>query len=428
MSLAAGIELSFINDITTQLFARFLLVSVLAFIAGLEFREYLAGDKAHQTIGTARTYTFAAILGFVLYALDPSFKLFITGMVFLGALFSLFYFRKLQSDQRGILQLLIGMIIYTFGPVSQLMPLWFLVLLFVALIFILSARPVTHQIIERMDQGELLTFAKFLLLSAVILSLLPHELVTAQIPASPFSIWLAVVIISTISYVGYILRRYVSHKQGYFVTGLLGGLYSSTACTVVLARATRSQPIPNRALHAAILAASTMMYLRLLLLVAVLSPALLPLAAPPLITVAVGTLALAYYFSKLGDQAPLVPTEKDVNPLELGTAFLFAIIFIVMLVLTRFIASEFGTSGLKMLSFATGLTDIDPFVLSLLNGAYAKLAPGDLAGALLIAAGSNGFLKGIYTVTLGNWRANRAVLMSLFLIGGLTMLWGLRLF
>ncbi len=421
-------ELSFINDITTQLFARFLLVSVLAFIVGLEFREYLAGDKAHQTIGTARTYTFSAILGFVLYALDPSFKLFITGTVFLGTLFSFFYFHKLQSDQRGILQLLIGMIVYTFGPVSQLMPLWFLVLLFVALIFILSARPVTHQIIERMDQGELVTFAKFLLLSAVILSLLPHELVATQIPASPFSIWLAVVIISTISYVGYILRRYVFHKQGYFITGLLGGLYSSTACTVVLARATRSQPIPNRALHAGILAASTMMYLRLLLLVAMLSPALLPLAAPPLIIVALGTLALAYYFSKLGDQAPPIPTEKDVNPLELGTAFLFAIIFIVMLVLTSFTATEFGTSGLKVLSFVTGLTDIDPFVLSLLNGAYAKLAPSDLTGALLIAAGSNGFLKGIYTVTMGNWRANRAVLMSLFLIGGLTMLWGVRLF
>ena len=196
----------------------------------------------------------------------------------------------------------------------------------------------------------------------------------------------------------------------------------------VLARATRSQPIPNRALHAGILAASTMMYLRLLLLVAMLSPALLPRAAPPLIIVALGTLALAYYFSKLGDQAPPIPTEKDVNPLELGTAFLFAIIFIVMLVLTRFTATEFGTSGLKVLSFVTGLTDIDPFVLSLLNGAYAKLAPSDLTGALLIAAGSNGFLKGIYTVTMGNWRANRAVLMSLFLIGGLTMLWGVRLF
>ena len=99
-----------------------------------------------------------------------------------------------------------------------------------------------------------------------------------------------------------------------------------------------------------------------------------------------------------------------------------------MLVLTRFTATEFGTSGLKVLSFVTGLTDIDPFVLSLLNGAYAKLAPSDLTGALLIAAGSNGFLKGIYTVTMGNWRANRAVLMSLFLIGGLTMLWGVRLF
>lgn len=416
-------------EIATQLWMKFLLVALLAFIVGLEFREYLAKRDDHLAIGSARTFTFVAILGFILYSLDPDFRLYITGFVFLVVLFGIFYQHKVQTGQLGILQLLIGAIVYTFGPVALTMPLWFFVLLFVANIFVLSAKPLTHRLLEHMDQQELITLAKFLLLSAVILPLLPREVLRPEIPASPFHIWLAVVVISSISYAGYILRRYVFPHRGYFITGVLGGLYSSTATTVVLVRVDRTNPIPNRTMQAAVLAASGMMYLRLLLLVSLFSPAYLGLTTPPLLLFGLGTFALAAYFARLGAKEPLTPADRATgNPLAFGTAFLFAILFVVMLFLTHFIALEFGSGGLKALSFGIGFTDIDPFVMSLLNGAYPAITPSQLSGALLIAAGSNDLLKGIYTVTLGNWAANRSVMATLFGIGALTVGYGLLLF
>jgi len=416
-------------EIATQLWMKFLLVALFAFIVGLEFREYLAKREDHLAIGSARTFTFVAILGFVLYSLDPDFRLYITGFVFLVVLFSLFYRHKIQTGQLGILQLLIGAIVYTFGPVALTMPLWFFVLLFVANIFVLSAKPLTHRLLEHMDQQELITLAKFLLLSAVILPLLPREVLRPEIPASPFHIWLAVVVISSISYAGYILRRYVFPHRGYFITGILGGLYSSTATTVVLVRTDRTNPTPNRTMQAALLAATGMMYLRLLLLVSLFSPAYLGLTTPPLLLFGMGTFALAFYFAHLGAKEPLAPAGRgEGNPLAFGTAFLFAILFVAMLFLTRAIALEFGSSGLKALSFGVGFTDIDPFVMSLLSGAYPAVSPSQLSGALLVAAGSNDLLKGIYTVTLGSWKANRSVMAMLFGIGILTVGYGLLLF
>jgi uncharacterized membrane protein (DUF4010 family) len=416
-------------EIATQLWMKFLLVALFAFIVGLEFREYLAKREDHLAIGSARTYTFVAILGFVLYSLDTGFRLYIAGFVLLVVLFGLFYQHKVQTGQLGILQLLIGAIVYTFGPVALTMPLWFFVLLFVANIFVLSAKPLTHRLLEHMDQQELITLAKFLLLSAVILPLLPREMFRPEIPASPFHIWMAVVVISTISYSGYILRRYVFPHRGYFITGILGGLYSSTATTIVLVRVDRTNPVPNRTMQAAVLAASGMMYLRLLLLVSLFSPTYLGLTTPPLMLFGMGTFTLAAYFAHLGAKEPLVPIDGAAgNPLAFGTAFLFAILFVAMLFLTRIIALEFGSSGLKALSFGIGFTDIDPFVMSLLNGAYPVVTPSQLSGALLIAAGSNDLLKGIYAITLGNWTANRSVMAALFGVGALTVGYGLLLF
>ncbi|MDE1942029.1 MAG: DUF4010 domain-containing protein [Betaproteobacteria bacterium] len=417
-------------EMSTQLWMKFLIVAFLAFIVGLEFREYLLSKKEdHLAIGSVRTYTFVAILGFVLYALDPGFRLFIAGFLFLTVLFAAFYLRKVETGQVGILQLLIGMIVYTFGPVIQLMPLWFLILLFVAIIFVLSARPLTQRVLEHMDQQELITLAKFLLLSAVILPLLPQEVPYPEIPASPFSIWMAVVIISSISYAGYILRRYVVPRRGYLITGIVGGLYSSTATTVVLVRGTRNETTPNRSVQAAVLAASGMMYLRLMLLVLVLNPAYLPWTGWPMALFGIGTLVVSYYFARLGERETLdaSPQVAD-NPLAFGTAFLFAILFIVMLLLTRVVAQHFGSSGVKTLAFGVGFTDIDPFVMSLLKGAYPTLTAPQLSGALLVAAGSNDFLKGIYALVLGGWRTNRSVAGALFVLGALTLLYGVFLF
>ncbi|VAW77499.1 hypothetical protein MNBD_GAMMA13-23 [hydrothermal vent metagenome] len=241
---------SLIGELLSQVWFHFALVALFGFLTGLEFREYSQSRDKEQPevsvarLGTSRTFTFIAILGFVLYTLDPAYRLYLAGMIGLILFFALFYHHKLETGQTGLLQPLIGLIVYTYGPAITLLPPWFLVLLFVAVAFTLSARPLAHRLTANLDPREIPTLARFLLLSGVILPLLPDRMISSYIPASPFKIWMAVVVISGISYAGYILKKYLLKRQGYLVTGLLGGLYSSTATTVVLARKSRALPRP----------------------------------------------------------------------------------------------------------------------------------------------------------------------------------------
>jgi uncharacterized membrane protein (DUF4010 family) len=401
----------------------------LLFLTGLEFREYLSNQENLPSIGTTRTYTFIGILGFILFNLDDSYKLYLAGFFGIIIIMGMFYFYKLSKNDTDILQILIGFIVYTYGPLSQLFPLWMLVLLFISIVFTLSTQSFTKKLTATIDQHELLTLSKFLLLSAVILPLLPPDFHIKNLPATPFQIWVAVVVISTISYLGYIFTRYLFKNRGYLITGLLGGLYSSTVTTLVLSRKNKSLPTPNPSIQAAITAASGMMYFKLLLLVILLNPHYLRLLALPLLTLGILTFVVAIFFMKRQSKMNIIAkNQAEMNPLELGTSAIFALMFVVMLILTQFISQHFGESGLKVLAFGVGFSDINPFVLSLLKGTFNSINSHQLSGALLIAAGSNNFLKGIYAVSFGSWNNNRDVMIILFSLGTLTVAYGLFLF
>jgi len=418
-----------LNAVLSQLWFRFLLVGLLGFLTGLEFRVYRADNPTKLALGSARTYTLTALLGFVLFALDHEFRLFLAGMVALMVFYGLYYYRKLGQDQASSVQMLAGLIVYSFGPLSQLLPLWFLALVFVALIFTLSAKPITHRLYQHMDRREVVTLAKFLLLAAVVLPLLPNRSISPYLSATHFAIWVAVVAISAISYLGYILQRYVAPRGGYLITGLLGGLYSSTATTVVLARKARASEKDARNIGAAMVAASGMMYLRLLVLIGVLNPAFLHPALIPFALLSIAAIVGAIVMMK-NSSVDSVDSEaaQSRNPLEVGTAFLFALLFIAMLLLTKVIIHYFGSTGLQLLSFGVGFTDIDPFVLSLLKGGYQGVGMAQLASAIFIAVGSNNFLKSIYAVSLGGWSRCRNAATILFVMGALTLGYGVLAF
>ncbi len=422
-------------ELLSQLWFRFLLVTLFGFLTGLEIREYLLSLRRDQTTitphispGSARTYTFIAILGFVFYELDPNLRLYLAGFAGLLLFFGLFYYHKLQEQQRGILQPLIGLIVYSYGPCLSLQPLWFLVLLFVTTVFVLNARPLTHRLTETIDRQELVTLAKFLLLAAVVLPLMPDQQVFPLLPTTPFKIWVGVVTLSAISYLGYILQRYLLPGKSDLVTGLLGGLYSSTATTVVLARRSRGgDPATAKSLGLAIVAASGMMYLRLLILIAILNRDFLHATTAPFLLLGGGAILFTLLAKKRLTTGTPSTEAGNRNPLELGTAFLFAGLFVMMLVLTKMVLHQFGAPGLQALSFAVGFTDIDPFVLSLLKGEYQATGLQELAAAVVIAAGSNNFLKALYAILIGGWCQQRSTALVLCILGVLTLGYGVWL-
>jgi uncharacterized membrane protein (DUF4010 family) len=222
----------------------------------------------------------------------------------------------------------------------------------------------------------------------------------------------------------------------------LGGLYSSTATTVVLARQARSDGAMRGSAQAGITLATAIMYVRILAIVAFFNWTLARQLAPALIGLSLAGLvicALQYRFAERPAEAKAQATAQATaqetgqetaqetrlrptggNPLELGPAALFAALFVAVSLVSNWAKTEFGTSGIYTLAAIVGVTDIDPFVLNLAQGGTTGMSNSALAAAILIAASSNNILKALYAAVFAGGRAtifSAAVLVLLAVAG-----------
>jgi len=246
---------------------RFILTLLLSFLTGLEMRKYKRTLENAYFIGTVRTYTFIGMFGYILYMLDPELRFYMAGLGILTFLFGLFYYHKLQKEQKGIINLLVALLVYTYAPVIMTQPLWLTALIFVIIIFIINSKPNVQFLLERIDKSELITLSKWILLSVVIWPLLPITPISSWIPMSMSKIWMAVVVVSGISYIGYLLQHYFFKEKGFLVSGILGGIYSSTATTVVLSRKSKIMESNDYTFVSAIVLATGMMHVRLIVMI-----------------------------------------------------------------------------------------------------------------------------------------------------------------
>lgn len=222
-----------------------------------------------------------------------------------------------------------------------------------------------------MKNDEMTTLAKFLAISGIILPMLPKSDLIPGIHLTPYAIWLATVVVSGISYLSYLLRRYVFHQSGILVSGIVGGLYSSTATISVLARKSRTAT-PEEAPEyvAAMLMAVSMMFLRFLILIGIFSRETLAVIYPYLLAMSLVSAGVAWFLHKKRPAAVAGEVEEDdsSNPLEFKVALIFAVLFVVFTVVTHYTLVYAGTGGLNLLSFISGFSDITPFILNLLQG------------------------------------------------------------
>ena len=400
-------------------FIHLIITVVFSFLVGMELKTYRQEYHAHDInffFGTARTYTFIGVLGYIFYKMEPAhLTLYITVLVLLSLLFTVFYKQKIDKGGSSILPFVVMLSVYAFGPLTERFALWMPSLLFVLIIFLLNAKQSLQRFSSDINMHEFETLGKMVLLSAVILPLLPNTNTIPYLPISPFKMWLAVVLISGISYGGYLVQKYFFPSKGYFLTGIFGGTYSSTATTVVLARKAKAGG-DNPVIDAAIIAATSMMYLRLLVVALVFNFSVARSLALPFLVLAAAGMLVAIIFMQRGAKNTATSDFVDKNPLELGTAFLFAGLFVLMMFVTHFVIGQYGNGGLQVLSFVVGFTDIDPFILSLLTGKYT-VAQTELVTAIMIAAGSNNLLKAVYAVWFGGWKGGSRSSLWVALLG-----------
>ncbi|MEO6836641.1 MAG: DUF4010 domain-containing protein, partial [Candidatus Tumulicola sp.] len=206
---------------------------------------------------------------------------------------------------------------------------------------------------------------------------------------------------SSISYASYLLQRYVFPGRGALLTSILGGLYSSTATTVVLARRSRDEGMSPE-LESGIVAATGMMYLRILAICAIFSASLGRALLLPMIVPCGLMLGFAWFRGRAAPRTPI--RDSAPNPLQLSTALIFAALMVGISIVTALVQTNLGRAGVFGLAAVVGITDIDPFVLSLAQGGVAKLGFATAALAIVIATSSNNVLKAAYTLSFSRRR------------------------
>jgi uncharacterized membrane protein (DUF4010 family) len=403
-----------VYQVIPPLLTQFLMTIAFAFVVGLEFRRYQQINKYFYHFGSTRTFVLIGILGFILFSIDASRILFLGGFILLGCLFLIYYWRLSSEGLHSLFSILTALLIYLVGPISLFFPGWFLVLFVVALVLILGEKPFIHKISDQLDNEEIVTLAKFLILSGVILPLLPDQAIAPMLPVTYYKVWLAVIIVSGFSYLSYLINVYLFKNQSLLITGILAGLYSSTAATVVIGRRARGMINASRQVSSALIMATTMMYLRLLVIIFLFDSAAGLQLLAPFLTVVFASLAVIFSLLHINNiQASLDTAPTTKNPLELSTAIIFALLFVLFALVTNYVTGHFGSHGLSFLAVIVGFTDVDPFILSLLSGKFV-VSNNAIVSAVILASGSNNLLKAAYALALAR---NSSVLFAVGWLG-----------
>jgi uncharacterized membrane protein (DUF4010 family) len=408
--------------------AKILLVLFLSFLIGLEREEHHSAYE-RSSFGGVRTFPLIGLTGYLVALLSPDQILpVIIGLAVVGSLLTVSYWNKVKtSGLAGMTSEMSALTTYLVGALVTREQLWIATTVSVACMLLLEFKGVLEGLSKRIAAHEILTFTKFLLLTAVVLPVLPNR-AFGPFEINPFKTWLVVVAVSGVSYGSYVIQNLT--KGGILLAAVLGGAYSSTATTIALARRAAREQRPHL-FSGATLTASGMMYLRLAVLVTLFNRDLMFRLGPPFVVLGVVAIAAGWLWTRLPDAntGEVAREYKPANPLELRSAFLFAALFVAMLIATHLVVDHLGKAGVYTLGVLMGAADVDPFIMGM-TAAAGKTAPLLVAcAAISIAAASNNVAKGVYAYMMSDRKTgvlSFAMLVALAIAGLIPLIWVAR--
>ncbi|QUE74498.1 MgtC/SapB family protein [Stutzerimonas stutzeri] len=292
----------------------------------------------------------------------------------------------------------------------------------VALLLSLKAR--LHGALRKLSEAELSGALKLLFISVVLLPALPNEGYGPWQAFNPYTTWWMVVLIAGIGFAAYVAIRLLGTRHGLLVTALLGGIVSSTAMTITLARLDAEKLRP--ALAAGLLATSALMFPRVLLEVGLINRELLPSLLAPMLTAGSIYAGGAFFYYLRAAQQPENAAEPPLkNPFELGPALRFGGLLVVILFVVEGARRLLGDTGIYLVSLLSGLTDVDAITLSLSNSARTDLSELVAVRGIFLAAFSNSLVKAGLILLIGGRALATLTLPFMFggLLAGLAVLW-----
>jgi len=322
--------------------------------------------------------------------------------------------RGITSESAFLLSFLLGMLALTGGVFpSTAQKLFTVAAVAVVATFLLSAKPMLHPLVKRVSTGDVTGTLEFLIVAVVVLPLLPNRTYGPLDVLNPFQIGVLMVLISALSFAAYAAIRLLGARRGLGVTGLVGGLVSSTAVTLSMAGRARERPEIADSAALAVMLASTVMFGRVLVIVAVVNPGLRgDVAFPMLAGIAGGLVATLVLWLRSG--RALTKSEEGIafsNPFELGAALQFALLFAVILLGAKAATVYLGTAGTYAAGLLAGSSDVDAITLSMAKLAADGGVSRDVAATtIFLGTASNTLVKGVMGAVVGGWPFGRRVL------------------
>ncbi|HIH62405.1 MAG TPA: MgtC/SapB family protein [Methanobacteriales archaeon] len=314
-----------------------------------------------------RTFMLMALLGTLSVFVSETFPYFLL-VAFIGLVSLIFagYIMStkddgdigLTSEVAALLTFVLGAICasgegYKFAPIIAII-----------ITALLALKKYLHLFARRISEREMIDTLKFLVVAFVILPLLPNTYIGPFHVFNPYQIWLMVVFISGISYAGYIAMKIIGPEMGLSVTGIMGGLVSSTAVVTAMAgRVKESESVLKAAVFASVVA-SSMMFFRILFEVMVINPSLLTLLSPPLFTMGIFGISLGLTLLRTSHEN--VKSEvKLKNPFSLRPAFIFGALFMIILFISKAANNYMGNMGVYAAGIVSGVADVDAITVSM---------------------------------------------------------------
>jgi len=371
------------------------LAIVLGFIIGIQ-REMRNVSSNTKDFGGSRTFAIISFLGY-LSAFISGFSQYFLLAAFFGVtllLVAVNVVSGINEKQRGTTTEFSALTAFLLGALLNYLDTNFVIFGAVALLLLLNLKDKIQELEKYIGKNDLNAAVLFLTMTFMVLPILPNKPIDGFGLFVPYNVWLMVVLIAGISFAGYIAVRIFGSGKGIVLTGLLGGLVSSTAVTISLSRkAANAVGISHKA-AVGVMLASTVMLARALLLLFLFNRSLMwELIYAFLISFAASLAVAAYFFFKSKEES-MESMEVDYkNPFDLKEALLLGLLFGVVIALIKLSKEFLGDSGVYVVSFVSGITDVDAVILGVADAAGKSIDFVAAGYAVVIAVVTNNISK-----------------------------------
>lgn len=411
---------------------RALLVSgSLGALIGLERQwELQFGHPGRRVTAGVRTFALWGLMGTVCAYFSKSGQplIFVAGLVALAGWLGIFlYFRSREKSGAGFTTAATGVLTYLLGGLVYAGEARTALVLAVVTLLLLAGKPSLHRLSQKFTAEDARMALQFLAVSGAILPLVPDREIGPFGAFNPHSVWLMVVMVSGLGFAGYVAVRMLGATRGIALTGLAGGLASSTATTLSMSRLSRERPELAGDCTLALVLACTVMLWRVEVLVLAVSPPLAWKILPEFLLMSLPGGVYSAVRLWRGSAGGGEPAAYK-NPLSLKVALQFGLLYAVVVFVVKMAVVWFGGAGLVVASFLSGLTDLDAISLSLSNLLQGgQIAPALAAQGVVLAAVANSLMKAGMAAALGDaaLRRRAGIIMGLTAAIGLISI-GLR--